>query len=85
MIMFPEVQARCQKEIDAAIGDCPVSIEDRSNTHYLESVILEIMRHCPHMTLTVQHYTHADCTIRGLHIPKGTQVFERLRQSADFI
>ena len=34
----------------------------------------EITRHCPHLALTVQHYTNADTTVGDYFIPKGTQV-----------
>ncbi len=74
MMRYPEVQERCQREIDAVIGDRPAVVGDRNDTHYVEATILEVMRHSPHMTLTLQHYTTEDIHIRHYPIPKGTQV-----------
>jgi hypothetical protein len=74
VMLFPKVQEKCFKELEAVVGNRSVMVEDRSKTHYMDGVILEIQRHCPHMALTVQHSTTDDCTIAGYQIPKGTQV-----------
>jgi hypothetical protein len=50
------------------------TLDDRSRTHYLEATILEVMRHCPHLALTVPHYSSADTKIGKYFIPKDTQV-----------
>jgi cytochrome P450 len=42
MLLYPEVQTKCQKEIDSVIGNRPVDHDDRANTHYMEATILEI-------------------------------------------
>ena len=39
------------------IGDRNPTLDDRSKTHYIEATILEIMRHCPHLALTIPHFT----------------------------
>ncbi len=74
MMVYPDVQERCFRELNSIVGDKHAVVEDRSKTHFLEATLLEIMRHCPHMALTVQHYAVADVTIGGHFIPKGTQV-----------
>jgi cytochrome P450 len=43
MMLHPDVQEKCQKEIDSVIGNRPAQLTDRSNTHYVEATILEIM------------------------------------------
>ncbi len=76
MAHFPDVQEKMYKEIEKEIGSRIATVDDRANTHYVEAVIMEVMRHCPHMALTIQHQATADFTIDGHHIPKGTQVHE---------
>ena len=74
MVTFPEVQEKLYSEIDAVIGDRAPVLEDRSKTHFAEAVILEVMRHCPHLALTISHYTENEVMIGGHRIPKDTQV-----------
>ena len=74
MTAFPDVQEKCNAEVEAVIGSrCP-TLEDRAKTHYLEATLQEISRHCPHLALTLQHYTTADTKVGDFFIPKGTQV-----------
>jgi len=75
MTAFPDVQEKCNAEVEAVIGSrCP-TLEDRTKTHYLEATLQEISRHCPHLALTLQHYTTADTKVGDFFIPKGTQVY----------
>jgi cytochrome P450 len=57
----------------------------RSKTHFVEATILEIMRHCPHMALTVQHFALEDTTIGGHVIPRGTQVRINFETRGNFV
>ena len=76
MTAFPEVQERCFEEIKSNVGlERSVNLEDKTRTPYMEATIQEIQRHCPHLALTVQHFTLEDTKIEGHFIPKGTQVF----------
>jgi len=75
MTAFPDVQEKCNQEVEAVIGNRMATLQDRAKTHYLEAVLQEISRHCPHLALTVQHYLTADTTVGGYSIPKGTQVY----------
>ena len=75
MTAFPDVQEKCNREVENVIGNRVATLEDRSKTHYLEATLQEISRHCPHLALTVQHYLTADTTVGGYAIPKGTQVW----------
>ena len=74
MTAFPDVQEKCNREVEAVIGNRMANLEDRTKTHYLEATLQEISRHCPHLALTVQHYLTADTTVGGHALPKGTQV-----------
>jgi cytochrome P450 len=75
LIKFPEMQERMFSEIEAAVGTRAANVEDRPAFHYLESAMLEIMRHCPHMALTIQHMSLDNMTVNGYFIPKNTQIY----------
>ena len=75
MVAFPEVQEKLYAEVCSVIGERSATLEDRSATHFAEATILEVMRHCPHLALTIPHYTSESATIGGLYIPKDTQVY----------
>ena len=74
MTAFPDVQEKCSEEIESVIGSREATLCDRTKTHFMEATLQEITRHCPHLALTVQHYTNADTTVGDYFIPKGTQV-----------
>ena len=75
MVAFPEVQEKLYAEVCSVVGERSATLEDRSATHFAEATILEVMRHCPHLALTIPHYTSESATIGGHHIPKDTQVY----------
>ena len=75
MISYPDVQERVSREIDEVIGDRPATLADRTNTHYTEATIDEMMRHSPHMALTLSHFVTQDTHFKGYFFPKGTQVY----------
>ena len=74
MTAFPDVQEKCNAEVETVIGSRYPTLEDRAKTHYLEATLQEISRHCPHLALTLQHYTTEDTKVGNFFIPKGTQV-----------
>lgn len=48
MVMFPEVQAKAQQEIDAVIGsDRLPTVADRPNLPYINKLVSEILRWQP--------------------------------------
>jgi len=75
MTAFPDVQEKFFREIETVIGSRSATLKDRACTHYVEATLQEITRHCPHLALTVQHYTTGDTKVGGYFIPKGTQVY----------
>ena len=75
MVAYPEVQEKFHAEVCSVVGERNATLEDRSATHFAEATILEVMRHCPHLALTIPHYTSDSTTIGGLFIPKDTQVY----------
>ncbi len=74
MILYPDIQARLQRELDEVVKSRHVTLDDRQDTPYVEATVQELMRHSPHMHLTNSRYTSGDVTIKGIHIPKHTQV-----------
>merc|ERR1712241_599661 len=62
MTVFPDVQEKCFKDIEKVIGNRGATLK-------------EITRHCPHLALTVQHFTTGETKVGGYFIPKGTQVY----------
>ena len=75
MVAYPEVQERFHAEVSSVVGGRSATLEDRPATHFAEATVLEVMRHCPHLALTIPHYTSDSATIGGLLIPKDTQVY----------
>ncbi|XP_073687966.1 cytochrome P450 2X9 [Garra rufa] len=79
LMTHPEVQARCQKEIDEVLEDKDhVSYEDRHNMPYTMAVIHEVQRVASTVPLSVFHCTTRDTTLMGYNIPKGTFVIPNL-------
>ena len=64
MVAFPEVQERFHDDVCTAVGERDATLEDRARTHFAEATILEVMRHCPHLALTVPHYTSGEIRMR---------------------
>ena len=75
MVAYPEVQEKFFDEVRCKVGERNATLEDRAATHFAEATILEVMRHCPHLALTIPHYTSDSTTIGNHFIPKDTQVY----------
>ncbi|KAG9048573.1 hypothetical protein FS837_012514 [Tulasnella sp. UAMH 9824] len=76
MILYPDVQAAAQAEIDKVIGrDRLPTFEDREKTPYLKAMIMETLRWCPAAPVGVPHRLMEDDMYNGYLIPKGTTVF----------
>ncbi|KAK3100020.1 hypothetical protein FSP39_013576 [Pinctada imbricata] len=76
MVAHPEIQKRCQEEIDRVVGqDREPSITDRPNLSITEACIMETMRVGTISGVGLPHETICDTTVGGYDIPKGTMVF----------
>ncbi|KAF8607123.1 cytochrome P450 [Ceratobasidium sp. AG-I] len=76
MIMFPEVQAKAQQEIDSVISqDRLPTVEDRSRLPYIENLASEVLRWQPPAPLAIPHTCDKEDEYRGYRIPKGSIVF----------
>ncbi|KAL0577173.1 hypothetical protein V5O48_004812 [Marasmius crinis-equi] len=77
MQLYPEVQARAQREILAVVGVGRLpDFEDREGSKllYVEAVLLEVLRWKPVAPLAVSHYCINDDVFDGYFIPGGTAV-----------
>ncbi|XP_078094543.1 cytochrome P450 2J2-like [Mustelus asterias] len=75
MMVYPEIQERCQKEIDELVGRSRTpSMEDVPNMPYVNAVIHEVQRSGNIVPLAVGHATTQDTILRGYTIKKGTHI-----------
>ncbi|XP_061194481.1 steroid 17-alpha-hydroxylase/17,20 lyase-like [Saccostrea echinata] len=79
MTRFPEIQTKCQEEIDRVIGSRHPSMKDRNNLDYTEACLFETLRLGNVTGLGVPHMTICDTQVGGYDIPKGTTVIINLR------
>ncbi|XP_039618987.1 cytochrome P450 2F2-like isoform X2 [Polypterus senegalus] len=79
LMRYPDVQARCHKEIDCILGSKEqISYEDRHAMPYMLAVIHESQRMGDVAPLGVFHAALKDTQLFGYTIPKGTTVIPNL-------
>ncbi|CAE6401647.1 hypothetical protein ACGC1H_006526 [Rhizoctonia solani] len=93
MAMYPEVQERAQREIDAVVGtDRLPTVGDRAGLPYIERLMTEVVRWHPSAPLGVPHVCTEENEYEGYRIPKGAIMIghimatvrdERVYQNAD--
>jgi cytochrome P450 len=72
MAMFPEVQAKAQRDIDLIIGsERLVNFDDMSSLPYIEALRREAMRWRPVAPLGLMRAANSDDVYKGYYIPKG--------------
>ncbi|KAG6833264.1 hypothetical protein H0H87_009439 [Tephrocybe sp. NHM501043] len=80
MVIYPECQARAQREIDSIIGrDRLPDFSDRESLPYLECVVQETARWNHAAPNGVPHKTLEDDIYNGMLIPKGSTVVANIR------
>ena len=58
MVLYPDVQAKAQAEIDAVIGSTRLpEFDDRPSLPYVEAILREMLRWKPTLPLGTHHYT----------------------------
>jgi len=75
MATHPHMQSRAQQEIDDVVGKRNVQASDVTKLPYVESCILEVLRHSCIFPLALPHSTIRDTQLLGYEIPKDTLVF----------
>lgn len=71
----PTAQARAHWELDKVVGRSRMpDFSDQEKLPYIDACFRETSRLRPPSTNGVLHYTTADLSYKGYHIPKGTVV-----------
>ncbi|XP_026527870.1 vitamin D 25-hydroxylase-like [Notechis scutatus] len=79
LVAFPEIQEKCQKEIDFFLGsNSNLQYEDREKLSYTNAVIHEIQRRTTVAPLGVAHTPIQNAQLCGYQIPKGATIFINL-------
>ena len=71
LILNPEAQERCHKELDLLASKTP-SLSDMSSLNFCQASILETLRLSCTAPGTLLHKALVDVEVAGYHIPKGT-------------
>ncbi|GFS19416.1 cytochrome P450 2J6 [Elysia marginata] len=75
----PDIQARCQAEIDEVLGDGrKVTYSDRDKLKYTEACVLEVLRVRPVAPFGFPRYVEEDFKLHGYTIPKGSVCFANI-------
>ncbi|NWU69213.1 CP2J6 protein, partial [Pterocles burchelli] len=73
MVVYPDVQERVQKELDAVLGGSRViCYEDRKRLPYTNAVIHEIQRYSSIILFSVPRQCVRDTELLGFRVPKNT-------------
>ena len=79
MTAYPEVQRKCQAELDAVVGnDRLPTFEDRDQLPYLSAMLKEVIRWGPTAPLGVPHCIEQDDVHDGYFIPKGSIIIANI-------
>ncbi|XP_077996673.1 cytochrome P450 2J2-like [Glandiceps talaboti] len=75
MVQNPESQRKVQAELDRVVGrDREPNVADRPQLHYVEAVLLELIRIRPISPFGIPHMTSEDSSLYGMHIPAKTYI-----------
>ncbi|KAJ0980238.1 hypothetical protein J5N97_008493 [Dioscorea zingiberensis] len=75
LVNHPEAMKKVKDEIGEHVGHARLVMDsDISKLRYLNNVIKETLRLFPAGPLLVPHESSQDCTVAGLHVPKGTML-----------
>ncbi|KAJ0980233.1 hypothetical protein J5N97_008488 [Dioscorea zingiberensis] len=75
LVNHPEAMKKVKDEIGEHVGRARLVMDsDISKLRYLNNVIKETLRLFPPGPLLVPHESSEDCTVAGLHVPKGTML-----------
>ncbi|PBK75825.1 cytochrome P450 [Armillaria solidipes] len=74
-LLYPEVQAKAQAELDAIIGSNRLpNFDDRPQLPYIEAILLEALRWNPVVPMSIAHRNVQEDVYRGYYIPAGTTI-----------
>jgi cytochrome P450 len=73
MMLYPDVQAKAQEELDRVVGRDRLPDEsDDAQLHYVKALSWEIFRWRSVAPMAAPHKSTADDEYRGMFIPKGS-------------
>ncbi|XP_050311649.1 uncharacterized protein LOC126747190 [Anthonomus grandis grandis] len=79
MVLYPEVQRKVQKELDAVVGrDRWPTIKDKPNLTYTQAVLLEILRRTDLAPMSIAHRATKDTQLMGYDIAEDTIILTNL-------
>nr|XP_054758528.1 cytochrome P450 2U1-like [Lytechinus pictus] len=79
MVLYPDIQAKVQKELDDVAGDSLPVWSDRHRLPYTQACLQEILRLGNVIPIAIPHVTTSDVTLsNGCHLPRGTTVLSNL-------
>ncbi|KAL0573549.1 hypothetical protein V5O48_008416 [Marasmius crinis-equi] len=79
MVAHPEVQKRCQEELDTVIGRSRMpKLSDQDNLPYIRATVREVLRWRPITPLGAPHQSTEDDWYAGYYIPKNTTVIPNI-------
>ncbi|KAK0193992.1 cytochrome P450 [Armillaria mellea] len=74
-VLYPEVQAKAQAELDAVVGPTRLpNFDDRPQLPYVDGILLEALRWNPVVPMGVAHRSVKADVYRGYYIPAGATV-----------
>ena len=80
MALHPEVQTKCQTELDDALGEKPLTIDEMSNLNYIMATLMEIQRFSIVAQSSLPHRLLKDMDIDQYKFKKGTLFFSNLEK-----
>uniref|UniRef100_A0A7E4W962 Unspecific monooxygenase n=1 Tax=Panagrellus redivivus TaxID=6233 RepID=A0A7E4W962_PANRE len=78
IIQNPEVQKKCQAELDEFIGDRIATLDDKINLNYINATVAEVQRMSNLLAINIPHKTTRDVEILGYSFPKGTVIINQI-------
>ncbi|KAK0193917.1 cytochrome P450 [Armillaria mellea] len=74
-LLYPEVQAKAQAELDTVVGHARLpNFDDHAQLPYINAIVLEALRWNPVVPMGVAHRAVKEDVYRGYYIPAGTTI-----------
>ncbi|SJL09908.1 uncharacterized protein ARMOST_13289 [Armillaria ostoyae] len=74
-VLYPEVLAKAQAELDEVVGQCRLpNFDDRPQLPYIDAVLSEALRWNPVVPMGIAHRSMKDDVYKGYYIPGGATV-----------
>ncbi|KAF9261712.1 cytochrome P450 [Marasmius fiardii PR-910] len=74
MVLYPQVQARAQKELDSLLHGRLPDISDESSLPYITAIVKEVLRWNPAVPMAFPHKLTSDDSYNGYYLPGGSVI-----------